>query len=253
MEGAIGIPAGTERVRLEVENGTIDIGVLEDGPARIAYRGGVRRAADTAEDLEKIEAVPIELQVAPSSDDPKTLVIRAPHLPAGVVGVVAFEAGVRVPADMPLEVVISRNGHVVMDHREAASKVTTARGDLRFQHCSGGVKARSGGGNVIAFDHRGDLDVRTGSGDMQAFITSPGNVLTLDTGKGTVQCHVPASLEFEVDARVEQGRISNDFGLEVRQVDEFGQAMTGRRGSAATRVILRTFSGYLQFIAQKSD
>jgi len=251
VAGEIEIPAGIERVRLEVENGRIDVAA---GAGRtIAYAGGVRRAADTADDLAKIEAQPLQPQASPDPTDPTTLVVRAPHLPTGVVGIVAFEAGLHVPADMPLEIVVSRNGHVVLDHREAFSKVRTARGDLRFQSCRGGVQARTGAGNVIVFEHSGDLDVRTGAGDMQAFIDVPGDKLTLDTGKGTVQCHVPADLEFDVDARVEQGRISNDFGLEVRQEGEFGAAMTGRRGAANTTVILRSFSGYLQLIAQKSD
>lgn len=253
VEGEVEIPAGIARVRIEVENGTVDIAAQTSARgAVVSYQGGVRRAADTAEDLQKIESVPIELQAQPAADDPTTLVVRAPHLPPGIVGVVAFEAGIHVPADMPLEVVVSRNGHVVLDHRTASSKVSTARGDLRFQHCRGSVQARTGGGNVIAYDHEGDLDVRSGAGDMQAFVNKPGQTLTLDTGKGTVQCHVPAALEFDVDARVEQGRISNDFGLEVRTVDDFGAVMTGRRGAGSTQVILRTFSGYLQLIAQKS-
>ena len=80
----------------------------------------------------------------------------------------------------------------------------------------GAIEANTGQGMLIAFDHEGDIDVRTGLGDMQVFVVKPGDQITLSTGKGTVQCHVPGDIGCEVDARAEIGRIGNDFGFEVR-------------------------------------
>ena len=116
---------------------------------------------------------------------------------------IAYEGNIRVPAKLPLEIVVTDNGHVTLDDRNAFTKVRTRRGDLRFQACKGGIVANTGQGNVIAFDHEGDLDVRTGLGDMQVFIVKPGKQVTLSTGQGTVQCHVPKDIEFEVEAPVE--------------------------------------------------
>ena len=80
--------------------------------------------------------------------------LRGPQLPAAAVGMLGLEFGVHLPHDLPLEIVISGSGHVTMADRQAASRVKTGRGDLRFERCAGGVYARTGRGNVIAFEHR---------------------------------------------------------------------------------------------------
>src|SRR5690606_29342013 len=231
------IPCGPEvrQIRIEMANGTLDLATLLAGAAgdEITWDGGVRRDAITAEGLVAIEKVSTALTgtlitVATASDAAGTLVVKCPEAPKGVVGMIAYEGNLRIPAAIPVEVVVSGNGHVTMVGREAFSKVRTGRGDLRFQACKGGVEANTGQGVLIAFDHEGDLDVRTGLGDMQVFMKQPGSKITLDTGQGTVQCHIPAETEFEVDARAQIGRIGNDFGLQVRKVGEYGAAMTGR-------------------------
>lgn len=253
LKGAFPYGPEIKKVRIEMENGTLDIaadaGVKED--REISYGGGLRIDSDTAEGLAELEAVEAVLTATPDPDEPGTLVIRCPRPPDGLVGMIAYEGNIRISAQLPLEVVVRNNGHVAMVGREASSKVTTRRGDLRFERCSGGVEANTGQGIVIAFQHEGDLDVRTGLGDMQVFVTKPGEQITLSTGKGTVQCHVPEDIEFEVDARAEIGRIGNDFGLEVRKVGDYSAAMVGRRGSATTKVILRTAAGHISLIARK--
>jgi len=243
-----------------MHNGTLDLATLVAGAAtdEITWDGGLRRDATTAEGLVEIEKVPTAMtwtltKVAVDSEAAGTLVVRCPDAPKGVVGMIAYEGNLRIPAAIPVEVVVSGNGHVTMVGREAFSKVRTGRGDLRFEACKGGVEANTGQGVLIAFDHEGDLDVRTGLGDMQVFIKQPGTKITLDTGQGTVQCHVPKETEFEVDARAQIGRIGNDFGLEVRKVGEYSAALTGRRGSAKTRIILRTASGHISLIERKSE
>ena len=255
IQGEFELAPGIRRVRIEIANGTPGIAPPEDVKAsnKVSYAGGVRRAADTAEGLAAVEAVPIALAVVPTPDQPDLLCIRGPQLPPGVTGVIGFEAGIRVPATVELEVVVSDNGHVTLADRAAPSRVTTGRGDLRFERCAGGVEAVTGQGVLIAFGHRGNLDVRSRNGDMQAFIEEPGDRITLDTGRGTVQCRVPETIEFELDARVEIGRIGNGFGLEVQQVGDYGAALVGRRGSGRTKVILRTASGHISFVPRKFD
>ena len=98
---------------------------------------------------------------------------------------------------------------------------------------------------LIAFGHRGDLDVRSGSGDMQAFVEQPGAKITLSTGKGTVQCHVPDDLAFEVDARAEIGRVGDDFGLMVQKVGDYSASLAGKVGAGTTKIVLRTAAGHI--------
>ncbi|MFK7738739.1 MAG: DUF4097 family beta strand repeat-containing protein [Planctomycetota bacterium] len=247
VAGSLAIPADVFRVRIEVSNGTIDIGAQDEANPSddIVYKGGVRRDAGSAEELTQLNAVPIELTAELDPEAKDTLVIRGPRAPAGVTGMIALEAGIRIPAGLELEVVVTGNGHVTMVGRRARSKVETRRGDLRFEDCRGGIEAHTGQGVLIAFEHRGDLDVRTDNGDMQAFVEEPGEVLTLATGKGTVQCHIPEDLEFEVDARAEMGRIGNDFRVPVRKIGDYSAAMTGKIGAGDTKIILRTAAGQI--------
>ena len=254
INGSMPCGADVQRIRIEMPNGSLGVLAIEaSAPAdKLTYVGGLRRDATTAEGLEALANVANVLGAAMDPKQPGTLVVRCPDAPDGVQGMIAYEGSISIPATMPLEVTVTDNGHVTLMDRGAPSKVVTRRGDLRFERCKGGVEANTGQGNLIAFQHVGDIDVRTGLGDMQVFVIEPGDQITLSTGKGTVQCHVPGDIGCEVDARAEIGRIGNDFGFDVRRVGDYSAAMTGRRGTAKTRVILRTASGHISLIQRKS-
>lgn len=251
-KGVLPLAADIDTVRIELANGTIGIdGPLDpQAPAAVQWSGGVRRAADTEAQLKELEQVALDLIVVDDAVRPRTLVLRGPAAPAGHQGVLAFELGLRVPSGLRVEVAIAGSGHVTIANRQAATDVATGRGDLRFERCGAAVVARTGGGNVIAFDHAGDLDLFTRSGDMQAFVRQPGSSLRLVTGKGTVQCGVPADAEFDLDGRAEVGKIGADFGLLPEKVGQFGAAVVGKQGSGRTKVVLRTESGHLAFRAK---
>lgn len=239
---------GKTAIRIEIENGTIGVATSSDRSIQIT--GGVRRAADTAEMLARLEAVPLQFHPVEDPKRPELLVLRSPQLPEGSSGILGLELGVRLPVDLPLEIVITGSGHVTLGDRKAASQVRTGRGDLRFENCAGGVVAKTGSGNVIAFGHRGDVDLQTNLGDMQVFVREPGSKVRLITGQGTVQCYLPTAAQFEVDARVEVGRIGNSFGLTAETVQSYGAALVGRVGTGAIKVILRSGSGHIALSAK---
>ncbi|HZN37635.1 MAG TPA: hypothetical protein VFD82_02465 [Planctomycetota bacterium] len=250
MANTLPIGQAIERIRIEIQNGSLDVDANSERAVAIA--GGVRRAADTAEELAQLQQIPNDFYVANDAAEPATLVVRGPAIPAGgVKGVLGILARIGLPADLPLAIVISGSGHVTVANRRASTHVETGRGDLRFEHCASAVEAETGLGMVIAFDHRGDLDITTKHGDMQVFVREPGDLIRLDTGKGTVQCHVPSTIEFDLDARAVVGHIGNGFGLVPQPVLDFGRVLVGKRGSARTKVVLRTGSGHLS-IAPRS-
>lgn len=255
MGATLPIGQGITRVRLEVQNGRIGVDVPLDPAAAPAavYQGGVRLAADTAEQLAELRRIPIELTAATDPARPDTLVLTGPGLPPGSAGVLAVELGLRLPSELALEIVVTGSGHVTIGNRTGPTQIDTGRGDLRFERVRGPVRAKTGRGMVIAFEHSGDLDLHTQVGDMQAFVRQPGKLLRLVSGHGTVQCGVPADCEFDLDARAEIGRIGADFDLAAEKVGEYGASLVGRRGSGATRVVLRTGSGHLAFRVKKFD
>ncbi len=247
IAGSLSIPEGVERIRVDLENATLDVGLPSEGAAgpQLTFQGGVRMDAEDEHQLQQLQAIEHGLVAETDPDDPTVLVVAGPKTPDGVRGMIAYEGNLRLSADVPIEIVIRDNGHVTMIGRRALSKVSTRRGDLRFEDCYGGVKATTGSGNVIAYDHHGDLDIRSQGGDMQAFVIEPGERLTLSTGKGTIQCYIPPATQCDVDARAEIGRIGNDFGFEVTKPTAYSSVMVGRRGGSKTRVLLRTAAGHI--------
>lgn len=244
MSGDVPIGPEIRRVRLEIQDGTV--GVDRQDARAVHFGGGMRRAADTAEGLVAIEAIPVEPKASVDPADASTLVLRGPHLSEnGPNGVLAYEMGLKLPADLELEVVIVRNGGVTVVNRDAPLKVTTGRGDLRFERCKGGTKAFTGRGVVIAVDMEQRVDIESAVGDMQVFVTGPGDLLRLRTGQGTIQCFIPPATGFVCSARAEVGFAGSGFGLEKEKTAQMGMAMTGTRGDGRTKIVLTTGSGYL--------
>jgi hypothetical protein len=240
------LPLGPEvrRVRLEIASGTLGIEV--HAARELAFAGGIRRAADSATDLVALEGLAIALTGAidPAASD--TLVVRGAVVPPGVAnGVLSYELGVHLPAELALEVVVAGSGHVTVARREGPLRVETARGDLRFEQCRGGIKAHSGRGVVIGYGLQGDVDIETAVGDMQVFVEQPADLLRLRTGQGTIQCFVPPTAGFVCNARTSMGRVGNSFGLPNAATTQYGRAMTGQHGDGRSQVILMTGSGYI--------
>jgi hypothetical protein len=251
LDGRVPVGQAIDRIRIEVQNGTVGIDSAAD--REVSFAGGIRRAADTAEDLQRIEALPPGLTAVPMPEQPNTLLLRGPQLPDGSTSMLGLELGIRLPPDIPLEVAIAGNGHVTIANRKAPTRVQTGRGDLRFERCAGGVVAKTGRGNVIAYEQIGDVDIHTMIGDMQGFVRQPGKKIRLVTGQGTVQCYIPGATQFDLDARAEIGRIRNGFGLEPEIVGKYGAALVSKKGDASTAIILRTASGHLSLAPRPFD
>ncbi len=252
LAGQVPIGPTIQRLRIEVPTGTVGIAAGVGGELR--FGGGVRRAADSAAALAALESIPLVLSPVVDAADPTLLVVRAPGI-AGtdLQGLFGLELGLHVPPTLPVEVVVGGSGHVTLADRAAATKVTTGRGDLRFERCTGSLTARTGRGNVIAFEHRGDIDLDAGFGDMQVFVRQPGGHIRLVTGQGTVQCHVPPTTGFEVDAAASIGRIGNGFGLEAQKPTQYSAVLRGKVGDGATSIVLRTGSGHLSLSPKVYD
>lgn len=251
--GGVDLASAVRLVRIEVENGTVGVLVqpAADG-VRVSWKGGIRRAASSADVLAEIERVVGEFTVLADPADASILVVQAPRLPVvpmmpdlALHAVLGVEASVFLPATLPVELKVTGSGHVVITGREAAVSATTGRGDLRLTSCRGPASLRSGNGMTIVDDHVGDLDVQVVVGAMQAFVREPGKSLRLVTRQGDIQCYVPPETSFRVDGRAEIGKVGNGFGLEMRKVGDYSALLTGTRGDGATDIVLRTGSGHL--------
>jgi len=247
LTGRLPLPPGVHRVRLEAQAGIFEI-VAGSDPA-VVYSGELRRAADTAEDLQGLESVPTALVAAPDPKDAGTLVVRTPAMPPQVRMqhcVLATEVKVWLPAALEVEVLVTGGGQVTVADRTGDVQLRSGHGDLQLTGCSGAAKLHSGGGSVLVYRHHGDLEVDTMVGDVQVWMQAAGRKLILVTGSGNIQCRIPWACGFQLDARTMEGRVvAKDFGLEARAQGAHGAVMRGTHGDGMTELVLHTGAGYV--------
>ncbi|MEQ1631536.1 MAG: hypothetical protein ABL997_04130 [Planctomycetota bacterium] len=251
MKGDLAIPPGVTKVRVEIDNGSLDV-QLGKGPS-ITYRGQVRRATDSAEQLQRFEGQGSELTAAVDPQAKDVLVLRGPSRPdGGDLGVLAVELILDIPDGLAVALIVRGSGNLAIDTRAAAVELDCGRGDLRMKRTRGPARLHSGRGNVIADDHSGDLDVRVDVGDMQVFVREPGARLRLVTGMGNVQCLVPPAAQFRVEARTQTGKMANGFGLPIER-EGFRSWMTGQRGDGRTELVMHSGKGHLSLSHKTFD
>lgn len=243
ISGEQAIPQGVARVELEFENGSVE--VRRGAPQKAAFRGQIRRAADTAEGLAQLATTGSELTFAVDPAKPEVWRITGPERPKGAdLGVLAVEVQIDLPAELAVSVRVRGSGNLTIDGREAPIVLDCGRGDLRLEQTRGAAKLHTGRGNVIADDHSGDLDVLADVGDMQIFVREPGTRLRLVTGMGNLQCLLPPDAPFRVEARTQTGKLANGFGLPMER-DGFSAWMIGQRGDGRTELVMHSGKGHL--------
>lgn len=253
MRGSIELPQGVRTVRFE--GSTASLKVLsrdEKGQPvterNLRYQGKLRFAADTPAQLEAVRGAATRLASAVDPVAADVLVVTTPAMPAGADPlhcVLGTELTVWLPEDLALALEAREGGYLEVEHRAAPVRMTTGRGDLRLSSCRGDAVLRTGAGVTIVDRHEGNLEVQAKSGEVQAWVRRPAETIRIVTGKGNIQCLVPAETELRADVRCEQGKIANGFGFPVERVLEFGAAMTGQRGNGRTEVVLRSGKGVL--------
>lgn len=125
----------------------------------------------------------------------------------------------------PVTLTDVRNGHV---------EITSISGEVHLNSVTGPlVQVNSGSGPIY---YNGDF----GSGGNYDLSTETGNIDAL----------VPPDASFGVDARSMRGGLENDFPFQpkthVRFPLDAGRAFIGTAGKAASKVILRSFSGKIR-------
>ena len=252
IEGTLQVPANTKLVAIEVQNGSVRL--KRGNPGQFAFRGDLRRSAESAEQLARLEAIPTAFTAEVDPARPDRLVVRSPRVAEADLGpaFLAVEAELTVPPGVEVTLNIAGSGHIEADGLEANLNLDTRRGDLRLMRCTGSAVLRSSQGMTIVYDHRGDLDIKVTLGDMQVFVREPGKTLRLVTGQGNVQCLVPPDTGFRLDARAQTGKVANGFGIPVEQT-AYSAAMVGERGDGRTQVVLRTEQGHLSLSHKTFD
>ena len=147
-------------------------------------------------------------------------------------------------ADAPIEVRHVSQGHVhvktmnglvtLTDVHDAHVEITSIGGDVNLTSVTGRLVEVNSGSGKVSYD--GDF----GSGGEYRLITHTGDIMAL----------VPTTASADFQAHSVRGQVQNDFPLEPmphpQSRIEAGRAFVGTMGKAASKVVLRSFSGRIR-------
>ena len=164
---------------------------------------------------------------------------NGPLTAEGIQGDLEFES-----AEAPVDVRHVSHGHVhvktmngpvtLTDVRDAHVEITSIGGEVHLTSVTGPLVEVNSGSGKVSYD--GDF----GSGGEYRLVTHTGDILAL----------VPATASADFQAHSVRGQVQNDFPLEPMPHPqtriEAGRAFIGTVGKAASKVVLRSFSGKIR-------
>ncbi len=123
--------------------------------------------------------------------------------------------------------------------------VDLVNGTVRIQGVEGGVAAESVNGRIEILAAAGSVQASTVNGGIEVQLTGlgSGHTVELESVNGAIELLVPAGVGADVEAETVNGRITNDFGIDVRKGKWVGSDMRGTIGSGGARVKMETVNG----------
>ena len=123
--------------------------------------------------------------------------------------------------------------------------VDLVNGNLMIIGVEGGVEAETVNGNIVVRGGAGDASLSTVNGGIELFADrlSYGESIDMETVNGTLDLYLAASAGAEIRAESVNGRLSNDFGIEVHKGKYVGSDLRGTVGGGGARVNLETVNG----------
>ncbi len=124
-------------------------------------------------------------------------------------------------------------------------EVDLVNGNLMIVGVEGGVEAETVNGNIVVREGAGDASLSTVNGDIELHADrfGYGESIDLESVNGALDLYLAASAGAEIRAESLNGRLRNDFGIEVRKGKYVGSDLTGSVGGGGARVNLETVNG----------
>ena len=123
--------------------------------------------------------------------------------------------------------------------------VDLVNGNLKIVGVEGGVDAETVNGNIVVKDGAGDQSLSTVNGSIELYVVNHDPSASIDMGSvnGELDLYLSGSAGADIRAETVNGRISNEFGLEVVKGKYVGANLTGSVGGGGSRVDLETVNG----------
>ncbi len=124
-------------------------------------------------------------------------------------------------------------------------EVELVNGNLHIVGVEGGMDAGTVNGNIVVRDGAGDTSLSTVNGGIELHIgrLGYGESVDLETVNGTLDLYLAASSGAEIRAESVNGKLRNDFGIEVRKGKYVGSDFEGTIGGGGARVNLESVNG----------
>lgn len=254
VQREIALPSDLRLLKVRIPLGSVTV---EAGDAQVlALDGVVRKAADDAAGFARLAELAWEPELR-ATEVAGEFEYRMPGVPddlAPRAHAVILRASLRLPATIAVDIETGR-GHLAVVGRRAAVRLWTASGDVQVRDVVGDAKTFTGLGHCAIIDHRGGLDVESGSGTILAYVDEIGAAgVRLSTLDPSITLHLPDA-GFELDAQVERCErdhdLINSFGVPVVAAGSGLRAVGTVRGGGP-RVELRVQRGHISIPQRRS-
>lgn len=141
-----------------------------------------------------------------------------------------------------------RHGHSEVEYTLTVPRfasvdgVELVNGDLLIDGVEGSVDADTVNGNIVVRGASGEIELETVNGGIELELgAAVSDEISLSSVNGTIDLFVTGSAE--IRAETVNGRISNDFGIEVKKGKYVGSSMNGAIGGGGPVIDLETVNG----------
>jgi DUF4097 and DUF4098 domain-containing protein YvlB len=124
-------------------------------------------------------------------------------------------------------------------------EVELVNGNVLIVGVEGGTNAATVNGNIVVRDGAGDASLSTVNGGIELYLgrLGYGENIDLETVNGTIDLYLSASAGAEIRAESVNGKLRNDFGIEVHKGKYVGSDLEGTIGGGGARVNLESVNG----------
>jgi DUF4097 and DUF4098 domain-containing protein YvlB len=124
-------------------------------------------------------------------------------------------------------------------------EIDLVNGNLTVVGVEGGIDAATVNGNIMVRNCAGSADLGTVNGGIEAHVDRLGfgDTLDLESVNGRLDLFLASSVGADLRADSVNGRLKNDFGIDVRKGKYVGSDFRGSVGGGGAKVALETVNG----------
>jgi len=139
--------------------------------------------------------------------------------------------------------------HLTVPRNAEIDEIDLVNGDLELTGVAGRTEAENVNGTITVREASGGLELSTVNGSIKAFLRglSADDEAVLESVNGHIHVHIQGGAD--LDAETVNGKIRNDFGLEVHKGKYVGADLRGAVNGGGVRVNVETVNGGITFHA----